>query len=81
MGWKSAVLATAALALSGCAQERGTAVFGYAESRPSEAADYESELEVRHLRKKTLAAKVLTAIALERVTGRKPDPTRLTELN
>lgn len=31
--------------------------------------------------KKTLASKVLSAIALERVTGRKPDPSRLTELN
>ena len=31
--------------------------------------------------KKTLASKVLGAIALERVTGRKPDPSRLTQLN
>jgi hypothetical protein len=31
--------------------------------------------------KKTLASKVLSAIALERVTGRKPDPARLIELN
>jgi hypothetical protein len=31
--------------------------------------------------KKTLASKVLSAIALERVTGRKPDPSRLIELN
>jgi hypothetical protein len=31
--------------------------------------------------KKTLASKVLSAIALERVTGRKPDPARLNELN
>jgi hypothetical protein len=31
--------------------------------------------------KKTLASKVLAAIALERVTGRKPDPARLSELN
>lgn len=30
---------------------------------------------------KTLAGKVLTAIALERVTGRKPDPTRFSDLN
>jgi hypothetical protein len=28
-----------------------------------------------------MASKVLTAIALERVTGRKPDPARLNELN
>jgi len=81
MGWKSAVLAAAAMAFSGCAQEQGTAVFGYQASRPSDAIDYDSALEASHLRKKTLAAKVLAAIALERVTGRKPDPTRLTELN
>ena len=31
--------------------------------------------------KKTMASKVLGAIALERVTGRKPDPARLSELN
>ena len=29
--------------------------------------------------KQTLASKVLSAIALERLTGRKPDPARLTE--
>jgi hypothetical protein len=31
--------------------------------------------------RKTLASKVLGAIALERVTGRKTDPSRLTQLN
>jgi hypothetical protein len=36
---------------------------------------------VRDPAKKTLASKVLSAIALERVTGRKPDPARLVELN
>jgi hypothetical protein len=35
----------------------------------------------RYPGKKTLASKVLAAIALERVTGRKPDPARLSELN
>jgi outer membrane murein-binding lipoprotein Lpp len=30
---------------------------------------------------KTLAGQVLTAIALERVTGRKPDPARFAEAN
>ncbi len=36
---------------------------------------------VRDPSKKTLASKVLSAIALERVTGRKPDPGRLIDLN
>jgi len=41
---------------------------------------HDSALEASHLRKKTLAAKVLAAIALERVTAAsRPDP--LTELN
>lgn len=87
MVWRTAVLTAAALAVSGCAQERGTAVFGYQEARPVGdhevrlASDYDAELEERQLRKKTLAAKVLAAIALERVTGRKPDPARFAELN
>ena len=79
---RSAALAAATLALCGCAQERGTAVFGYqASALASETASIDAEVEARHLRKKTLASKVLAAIALERVTGRKPDPSRLTELD
>jgi hypothetical protein len=31
--------------------------------------------------KKTVASRVLSAIALEKVTGRKPDPKRLMELD
>jgi hypothetical protein len=34
----------------------------------------------RNPAKQTLASKVLGAIAFERVTGRKPDPTRLKQL-
>jgi hypothetical protein len=41
-------------------------------------AAYELEAEIG---KQTLASKVLGAIALERVTGRKPDPARFTELH
>lgn len=43
---------------------------------PAQAAE-----PMRDPAKKTLASKVLSAIALERVTGRKPDPARLIELN
>lgn len=42
--------------------------------------DTVSEPQVEPLRK-TLGGKVLTAMALERATGRKPDPSRLTELD
>ncbi len=36
------------------------------------------DIEAMLSNNKTMAGKVLTAIALERVTGRKPDPARLT---
>jgi hypothetical protein len=36
-------------------------------------------VDQRDPRKQTMASKVLGAIALERVTGRKPDPGRLNE--
>ena len=42
------------------------------------SSGYENEL---HPGKQTLASKVLGAIALERVTGRKPDSSRLYELH
>ena len=41
----------------------------------------EDETERLRTARKTMAAKVLAAIALERVTGRKPDPGRLAEAN
>jgi hypothetical protein len=41
----------------------------------------EADPELRQAAKKTLAGKVLAAIALERVTGRKPDPARLARTN
>jgi hypothetical protein len=59
--------------LAGCAGSQPLST-GFA--GPAQAADAE-----RDPGKKTLASKVLTAIALERVTGRKPDPSRLNELN
>jgi hypothetical protein len=60
-------------ALAGCANNPPIAT-GFAP--PAQAAEVD-----RDPSKKTLASKVLSAIALERVTGRKPDPARLTELN
>jgi hypothetical protein len=80
MVWRSAVLVTVATAIAGCAQEPGTAVFGYQVTVPAEAAGVDPQIEAE-IRKKTLGSKVLAAIALERVTGRKPDPARLMELN
>ena len=70
--WGAVVLLAGTL-LGGCAGNQPLST-GFA--GPAQAADAE-----RDPGKKTLASKVLTAIALERVTGRKPDPSRLNELN
>ena len=69
-----AVILAGAL-LAGCANNTPLSS-GFAP--PAQAAAAEPE---RDPSKKTLASKVLSAIALERVTGRKPNPARLTELN
>ena len=52
---------------------------GAASATPRSAADAEAD----QLRsgQKTMASKVLAAMALERVTGRKADPGRLAEAN
>jgi len=67
------VLAGSAGLLAGCANNPAIST-GFAPPAQATEAD-------RDPSKKTLASKVLSAIALERVTGRKPDPARLTELN
>lgn len=66
-------LCLAATLLAGCAGNQPLST-GFAGS--AQAGDVE-----RDPGKKTMASKVLSAIALERVTGRKPDPSRLNELN
>jgi hypothetical protein len=67
-----AVLAAAAM-LTGCVDsERLRSGLG----GPASAAE-----AVQDPSKQTLASKVLAAIALERVTDRKPDPARLNELH
>ena len=63
------VLATGLLA-SACAESGVRSNLG-APPEPTQAQDP---------RKQTLASKVLGAIALERVTGRKPDPARFNQL-
>jgi hypothetical protein len=72
---RGAVLVLSSALLAGCANNQPFST-GLA---PSAQAS-EAELE-RDPSKKTMASKVLSAIALERVTGRKPDPARLKELN
>lgn len=70
----------ASLACAACANERAPQVLGYqAQIAPKQTAALPAERQPEL--KKTMASKVLAAIALERVTGRKPDPSRLAELN
>ena len=70
---REAILILAGVLLAGCANNQPIST-GFAP--PAQAAEPDSDPS-----KKTIASKVLSAIALERVTGRKPDPARLTELN
>ena len=67
------IIAVAGALVAGCANNQPIST-GLA--APAQAAPIE-----RDPSKKTLASKVLSAIALERVTGRKPDPARLNNLN
>ena len=72
---RGAVLVLAGALLAGCAN---SPPFSTGLAPQAQAAEAEIE---RDPSKKTMASKVLSAIALERVTGRKPDPARLNELN
>jgi hypothetical protein len=49
--------------------------------QPVATAVTEEDIERQEAAKKTMAGKVLGAIALERVTGRTPDPARLGRMN
>lgn len=75
-------IAVAALAGAGCANETATpSRLGAApEAMRLMPAGAVANTGVDDL-KKTHASRVLSAIALEKVTGRKPDPQRLLELD
>ena len=70
---RGAMLVLAGALLAGCANSQP---LSSGVATPAQAAEPE-----RDPSKKTMASKVLSAIALERVTGRKPDPSRFNELN
>ena len=74
---RGAILVLAGVLLAGCANNQP---FSTGFAPPAQAAQAEPVLD-RDPARKTMASKVLSAIALERVTGRKPDPARLNELN
>jgi hypothetical protein len=67
------MLILAGAVVAGCANSEPLAG-GFAP--PAQAAEPQ-----RDPAKQTMASKVLSAIAFERVTGRKPEPARLNELN
>lgn len=87
-------IAILALAASGCANEQpgqfNAAHWGPAQylgagriqvMSPAVAAESVSRADTpEEPPRKTLGSKVLSAMALERVTGRKPDPSRFAEL-
>jgi hypothetical protein len=76
MALRAAIVILAGALLAGCANSEPLSS-GLAS--PAQAAAPISD--PGNAGRKTLASKVLSAIALERVTGRKPDPARLIELN
>jgi hypothetical protein len=67
------MLILAGILLAGCSSNEPLSNSLAGSARAAEAG--------RDPSKKTLASKVLGAIALERVTGRKTDPSRLTRFN
>jgi hypothetical protein len=67
-------------ALSACANDRpGPAAFGGAPVGLYSSVTTDSTASAEAMPRKTLSDRVLAAIALERVTGLKPDPARLTQ--
>jgi len=88
--WRPALACLAATLLAGCSGDQrvgsGLGLPGLAPAavasvaQTDDAAALEAAAEQRLAGRRSLASKVLAAIALERVTGRKPDPARLAEL-
>ena len=87
---RSLAIAIVGLAVSGCAndgerlseraQHLGAGSLNMVATAVAADQQRSPEAEQATMRK-TLGGKVLSAIALERVTGRKPDPDRLKELD
>jgi hypothetical protein len=75
-------LAAVALTCAACANERQPSYLGMrANAFRTGSLDVVSPAEAAEPAKKTLASKMLAAIALEKVTGLKPDPARFAELD
>ena len=66
------------LALSACANEPNATQFLHASASANSAEATAVEISPVDLPQKTMSDRILAAIALERVTGLKPDPARFT---
>lgn len=86
-----AVVAAAALSCAACAKEgpmmppmglgfHGQIPTAVAATRTAPAPELPAGISASGEIRQTLGGKMLSAIALERVTGRKPDPARFKEL-
>ena len=87
---RALILTLVPVLCAACANEHAPKVLGYqATAHPLSIAPAAAATSTGSLQggstlvpaRKSMADKVLTAIALERVTGRKPDPARLVDTN
>jgi hypothetical protein len=78
----------AAASVAGCANEQTGGQFAQGAMHVGAAhaavhkqpSQKEQDADLQRAAKQTVSSKMLSAIALERVTGRKPDPSRFAEL-
>ena len=79
-------IAMVAVLAGGCARDSGASFggpsyLGAGSLQMVGAAQAADRDDIAEAPRKTMAGKVLSAMALERVTGRKPDPSRLNDLD
>lgn len=73
---RAAVALALAVLLTGCRNELVGMKLGGPGYGPATAAQAQERYSIDRLPKKTMNDRILAAMALERVTGRKPDPAR-----
>ncbi len=79
-----ATIVTLCVSLTACAQSPLLVAPGFntgSLQAVATASAHEPSADMQMLGRPTLAGKVLTAIALERVTGRKPDPSAFSDFD
>jgi hypothetical protein len=82
---RGALLIGIAVAVTGCANDHGGGSADFAAKRqPSmlgaASVAHDQDADLKRAAKQTVSAKMLAAIALQRVTGRTADPARFNEL-